>query len=599
MGLPVSKGFVPPADQDFIKSKLYQRTLKAQKSLDKERARKGIPTGQRSVSDNTTSKSNKYADESHGTLQSRRKSGASFTSAVSASDANSISGRSVISNSSGKKGGSFGWLRSKSDVAISSMVASPAVPPMPSPYKQNASLPPSRPFTSPRLNEPLQIDQDREVRSRSAQSRQSDHESQNQQRRPPSVPLPSPPLTNQEARSVPPSPSSSYRRNLPQNQQSNQPSRSNSPIIDYYSHQPRLSASYASQLPLPPSPGSDYFPLGHQSPQQSQQQPQYNQYNPAPTPPRHSPTPSHEPQLYMRERARSPLNTNTTHHQQEEVDDYHRPAPTPPTTSHRQPQASFEQDRDTRAGTESQMMENSSSGSSSTTSPITPLPSLESIHPVAIQEPETMLPPSRVSHQSVRSNQNYANNVIENSYYEDVSVDSTTPKKSKSSLNLFFSGLGGKKEEKTRRLGRAQPQIPQNSTSNFATTQISRTSSGGNNFFGRAKKSFVAPVSSTTSSSYTSSPSPPVKNSPLPPVPGNNIDLPKSKSFTFLSKPFSRSSSSSTISSKNTSSPGVLSRSRAPSAATRREYPSPQAVQESILLHSNRSNNSPSYTNVY
>lgn len=237
--------------------------------------------------------------------------------------------------------------------------------------------------------------------------------------------------------------------------------------------------------------------------------------------------------------------------------------------------------------------------------PITPLPSLESIHPVLIQEPEMILPPSGVSHQSIRSNQNYdANNNVENKYYGGIPVDSTTPKKSKSSLNLFFSRLGGKKEEKSRKLERSQPHhLPEKSKSNFVTTEnggTSHGSSGGTNFFRKAKKSFVTPISSSpTSSSYTSSPSPPVKNAPLPPVPRNNSNLPKSKSFTFLSKPFSRSSSSSTINSKNNSSSGVLIRSKTPSAATQREYPSPQAVQESILLHSNRSNNSPSYTNVY
>lgn len=119
-GIPAPEGVVVPEDKDFLNSKLYQRTLRAQKALDKERAKTA----------NRTSKVPPKFEEEIKASKSRRKSGASSVSVEVASISSRTSRvrRSI---------GSMGWFRSQSEVMLSS---APATPEIPESYRSHSSV---------------------------------------------------------------------------------------------------------------------------------------------------------------------------------------------------------------------------------------------------------------------------------------------------------------------------------------------------------------------------------------------------------------------------------------------------------------------------
>lgn len=127
MGIPAGEGVVVPEDKDFLNSKLYQRTLRAQKALEKERAK----------TVNRASKVPTKFEEEIKASRSRRKSGASFISAEVAS----ISSRT---NRVRRSIGSMGWFRSQSEVMLSS---APAMPEIPDSYRSHSSV--ERSYLSP------------------------------------------------------------------------------------------------------------------------------------------------------------------------------------------------------------------------------------------------------------------------------------------------------------------------------------------------------------------------------------------------------------------------------------------------------------------
>lgn len=104
-----------PTDADYLNSRLYQRTLKAQKALEKERA-KAAAKGKTSRYDtsNLASKSTSSLTSTLGGLGMRKRSGESLRPASIMSVAG-VSGSSSIRRS-GRK--SFGWFRSSSEAAL-------------------------------------------------------------------------------------------------------------------------------------------------------------------------------------------------------------------------------------------------------------------------------------------------------------------------------------------------------------------------------------------------------------------------------------------------------------------------------------------------
>ncbi|GAA5987062.1 hypothetical protein JCM10908_001010 [Rhodotorula pacifica] len=104
-----------PTDADYLNSRLYQRTLKAQKAVEKERA-KAAAKGRTSRYDtnNLASKSTSSLTSTLGGLGMRKRSGESLRPASIMSVAG-VSGSSSIRRS-GRK--SFGWFRSSSEAAL-------------------------------------------------------------------------------------------------------------------------------------------------------------------------------------------------------------------------------------------------------------------------------------------------------------------------------------------------------------------------------------------------------------------------------------------------------------------------------------------------
>ncbi|GAA5878521.1 hypothetical protein JCM3774_000096 [Rhodotorula dairenensis] len=104
-----------PTDADYLNSRLYQRTLKAQKALEKERA-KAAAKGKTSryETNNLASKSTSSLTSTLGGFGMRKRSGESLRPASIMSVAG-VSGSSSIRRS-GRK--SFGWFRSASEAAL-------------------------------------------------------------------------------------------------------------------------------------------------------------------------------------------------------------------------------------------------------------------------------------------------------------------------------------------------------------------------------------------------------------------------------------------------------------------------------------------------
>ncbi|GAA5961763.1 hypothetical protein JCM21900_000753 [Sporobolomyces salmonicolor] len=134
-----------PADSDYLNSKLYQRTLKAQKTLEKERA-KAAAKGKISRYDSEAAKSTSSLGIGLG-LSARRPS-----NETNGRPASIMSIASMGKNRGGRKS-ALGWFRSASEAALSSPATTPPELTPPLPTSRSASqlaLPPtSAPSTSP------------------------------------------------------------------------------------------------------------------------------------------------------------------------------------------------------------------------------------------------------------------------------------------------------------------------------------------------------------------------------------------------------------------------------------------------------------------
>ncbi|GAA5886641.1 hypothetical protein JCM5296_005357 [Sporobolomyces johnsonii] len=134
-----------PADSDYLNSKLYQRTLKAQKTLEKERA-KAAAKGKMSRYDSEAAKSTSSLGIGLG-LTARRPS-----NETNGRPASIMSIASMGKNRGGRKS-ALGWFRSASEAALSSPATTPAelTPPLPTSRSasQLAPSPASAPSTSP------------------------------------------------------------------------------------------------------------------------------------------------------------------------------------------------------------------------------------------------------------------------------------------------------------------------------------------------------------------------------------------------------------------------------------------------------------------